>query len=203
MATSSRHRKSARSARKGGGRELVAAASGAVLLVVIAVLSAWALHSLSSVRPASPHAAAAQPASSVSPPRPPLPMGTQVRAWLTDAKPSIIALFGAADNLVTAARLGDIATTGAACQSAAGAVANLQHHMPSPDPALNTELQQAITSYQLGIRHCVSGTQHRDPIEIGEATVYTNQGNTHLQAAVGIIEHDLSAEARDHRVWTV
>ena len=206
MATSSRHRKSARSARKGGDhqrRELVAAASGAVLLVVIAVLSAWAHQSLSTVRPASPHAAAAQPASSVSPPQPPLPMGTQVRAWLTDAKPSIIALFGAADNLVTAARLGDIATTGAACQSAAGAVANLQHHMPSPDPALNTELQQAITSYQLGIRHCVSGTQHRDPIEIGEATVYTNQGNTDLQAAVGIIEHDLSAEARDHRVWTV
>jgi hypothetical protein len=202
MATSSRHRASARFSRKGGGRELVAAASGAVLLVVIAVLSAWAHHSLSSVRPASPHAAAAQPASSVCPPLPPLPMGTQVRAWLTDAKPSIILLFGAADNLVTAARLGDVARTGAACQTAAGAVANLQHHMPSPDPALNTELQQAITSYQVGIRHCVSGTQKQGPIEIGEATVYINQGSTDLQAAVGIIEDDLSSDARDHRVWT-
>ena len=130
-------------------------------------------------------------------------MGTQMQAWLTDAKPSIIALVGAADNLVTAARLGDIAVTGAACQTAAGAVANFEHHMSSPDPTLNAKLQQAITSYHVGIRHCVSGTQHRDPVEIGEATVYTNQGSTDLQAAVGIIEADLSAEARDHRVWTV
>ena len=205
MATPGRHRVPVRSARKGGDRqrrELVAAASGAVLLVVIAVLSAWA-HSLSTVRPASPHAAAAQPANSVSSPPPPLPMGTSVGAWLTDAKPSIIALFGAADNLVTAARLGDIAVTGAACQTAAGAVANLQHHIPSPDPALNTELQKSITSYQVGIRHCVSGTQNRDPIEIGEATFYINEGSTDLQAAVGIIEDDLSSDARDHRVWTV
>lgn len=206
MATPGRHRVPVRSARKGGDRqrrELVAAASGAVLLVVIAVLSAWAHHSLSTVRPVSPHAAAAQPANSVSPPLPPLPTGTSVRAWLTDAKPSIIDVFGAADNLVTAARLGDIAETGAACPTAAGAVANLQHHMPSPDPTLNAKLQQAITSYHVGIRHCVSGTQHRDPIEIGEATVYVKQGSTDLQAAVGIIEDDLSSEARDHRVWTV
>jgi hypothetical protein len=199
MATSSRHRAS----RKRGGSELVAAVGGAVLLVVIAMLSAWAHHSLSTVQPASPHAAAAQPANSMSPPLAPLPMGTQVRAWFTDAKPSIIALFGAADNLVTAARYGDIAATGAACQTTAGAVANLQHHVPSPDPALNIELQQAITSYQLGIRHCVSGTQNRDPIEIGKATGYINQGSTYLNATVGMIEDDLSSDARDNRVWTV
>ena len=82
-------------------------------------------------------------------------------------------------------------------------MANLQHHMPSPDPALNIELQQAITSYQLGIRHCVSGTQNRDPIEIGKATGYINQGSTYLNATVGMIEDDLSSDARDNRVWTV
>lgn len=199
MATSSRHRAS----RKRGGSEPVASAGGAVLLVIIAMLAAWAHHSLSTVRPASPHVAAAQPANSMSPPLAPLPMGTQVRAWFTDAKPSIIALFGAADNLVTAARYGDNAATGAACQTTAGAVANLQHHMPSPDPALNIELQQAITSYQLGIRHCVLGTQDRDPIEIGKATAFINQGSTYLNATVGMIEDDLSSDARDNRVWTV
>ena len=202
MATSGRHRVPVRSARKGGGRELVVAAGWAVLLVVIAVLSAWAHHSLSTARPASPHAAAAQPANSMSPPLPPLPVGTQVRAWFTDAKPSIIAMFVAADNFVTAARYSDIAEAGAACQTAAGAVANLQHHTPSPDPALNTKLQQAITHYQAGVRDCVAGKQDRDPVETGKAMVSFNQGSTDLQAAVGIIEDDLASEARNQRVWT-
>jgi hypothetical protein len=196
MAASSRHR----SSRKRRGPELVVAAGWAVLLVVIVVLSAWAHQSFSTVRPASPHGAAAQPASSKGLP---LAMGTQLQAWFTDAKPSIIGLFGAADNLVTAARYGDIAATGAACETTAGAVANMQHHMPSPDPALNIELQRAITSYQEGIRHCVSGVQKRDPVEIGEATVHTNRGSSDLQAAVGIIEDDLTSDARDNRVWTV
>jgi hypothetical protein len=55
----------------------------------------------------------------------------------------------------------------------------------------------------LGIRHCVSGTQNRDPIEIGKATGYINQGSTYLNATVGMIEDDLSSDARDNRVWTV
>jgi hypothetical protein len=198
VAASSRHS----SSRKRGRSELVASVGGAVLVVVIAVLSAWAHQSLSTVQPASPHAVAAQPANSINPPLAPLPMGAQVRAWFTDAKPPIIAAFGAADNLVTAAEFSDIATTGAACHTTAGAVANLQHHMPSPDPTLNTELQRAITSYQAGIRHCVSGTQNRDPIEIGEATVNIKRGSSYLNATVGIIEDDLSSDARDHKVWT-
>ena len=112
MATYSHHLVSARSPRKLGGRQLVVAVGGAVLLVVIVVLSAWAHHSLSASRQASQHAAAAQPASSISPPLPALPVGPQLRAWFTDAKPSITAMFVAADNFVTAARYSDIAGAG-------------------------------------------------------------------------------------------
>jgi hypothetical protein len=185
-----------------GDRELIIAVGWAALLVVIIVLSAWAHHSLSPARQASPHAAAAQPASTISPPVPALPVGPQLRAWFTDAKPSITAMFIAADNFVTAARYGDVAGAGAACQTAADALAKLQHHTPSPDPALNTKLQQAITNYQAGIRHCVTGRQDRDPAETGKAMVSLSQGSTDLQAAVGIIEEDLASEARDQRVWT-
>ncbi|MFZ3305601.1 MAG: hypothetical protein WA622_02060 [Mycobacterium sp.] len=202
MATYSQHRGSARSPRTLGGRELVVAVGWAALLVVIVVLSAWAHHSLSPARQASPHAAAAQPAISISPPLPALPVGPQLRAWFTDAKPSITAMFIAADNFVTAARYGDVAGAGAACQTAADALAKLQHHTPSPDPALNTKLQQAITNYQAGIRHCVAGKQDREPAETGKAMVSISQGSTDLQAAVGIIEEDLATEARDQRVWT-
>ena len=202
MATYSHHRASARSLRKWGGRQLVMPVGWAVLLVVIVVLSAWAHYSLSASRQASPHAAAAQPASSTSPPLPALPVGPQLRAWFTDAKPSITAMFIAADNFVTAARYSDIAGAGAACQTPADALAKLQQHTPSPDPALNTKLQQAITHYQAGVRDCVAGKQDRDPVETGKAMVSISQGSTDLQAAVGIIEEDLASEERDQRVWT-
>lgn len=195
MAKSGHHRGQGKNQQR---HELVAAAGWAVLVVVIAVLSTWAHHSLSTARPAASHAAVTQPANSFSPP---LPMGTQVHAWLNDAEPSINALFIAADNIVATATQADIAGTAAACQSAAGAAANLQHHLPSPDPALTTALQQAIDSYQVGIRHCISGTQNRDAV-IGEATVYINQGSTDLQEAVDILNGDLSSDARDTPVLT-
>ena len=194
MATYSYHRASARSV----------AVGWAVLLVVVVVLTALAHYSLSASRQASPHAVAAPPASSVSPPPRTVPVGPQLRAWFTHAGPSITVMFIAADNFVTAARYGDIARAGAACQTAADALAKFQQQTPSPDPypALNTKLQQAITDYQAGVRDCVAGKQDRDPVETGKAIVSFNQGSTDLQAAVGIIEEDLAYEARDQRVWT-
>ena len=200
MATYSHYRVLARSPL--GGRQLVIAVGSAVLLVGIAVLSAWAHHSLSAPRQSSQHAPAAQPATPNSPPPPGLPVSQPLRAWSTDAKPSIRAMFIAADNFVTAARYGDIAAAGGACHTAANALATLQQHMPSPDPALNTSLQQAITHYQAGVRDCVAGKQDRDPVETGKAMVSINHGSTDLQAAVGILEEDLASEARDQRVWT-
>lgn len=197
MTTSARHR----SLFECGGREVVAT-GWAVLLVVIAVLSNWAHQDLSTARRQSAHSAEAQPARSMSSPPPPLAAGTRMQAWFTDAKPSIIALFGAADDLVTAARYGNVTAAGGACQTVAGAVGDLQRHVPSPDPALNTKLQQAIASYQEGIRHCIPGAQNRDPLEISEARGSTSWGSAQLQAAVGIIEDDLAADARDSRVWT-
>jgi hypothetical protein len=194
MATSAHHC----SLRDRGGRALVAT-SWAVLVVVIAVLSNWAHQDMSDARP-SPHSAAAQ---SMSPPLTPVTVGMQLQAWLNDAKPSIVALFGAADDLVTAARYGEVAATGGACQLVAGAVGDVQRHVPSPDQTLNAKLQQAITSYQEGIRHCVPGAQNRDPVEISEARASTSRGSAELQAAVGIIEDDLCSDARDNRVWTV
>jgi hypothetical protein len=200
VATYSHYRVLARSPL--GGRQLVIAVGSAVLLVVIAVLSAWAHHSLSAPRHTSQHAPAAQPATSISPPPPGLPVSQPLRAWSTDAKPSIRAMFIAADNFVVAARYGDIAAAGTACHNTADALATLQQHTPSPDPALNTKLQQAITHYRTGVRDCVAGKEDRDPVETGKAMVSINHGSTDLQAAVGILEEDLALEARDQRVWT-
>lgn len=204
MATSSRHRAPVRSALKAGAnppakqgryqrRELAAATGGAVLLVVIAMLSAWAHYSVSTFRPASPHAAAVQPANS---------MRTPLGAWLNDAEPSINALVVARENIVVAAVQGDIAGTRTACQTAAGALATLQEHLPSPNLGLTNTLQQAINNYRVGVRHCMLGTQKQDAVEIGEATVYIKQGYTDLQKAIRILEDDLSSDARFPDVLT-
>ncbi|MBS4730722.1 hypothetical protein MSM1_21220 [Mycobacterium sp. SM1] len=86
----------------------------------------------------------------------------------------------------------DLAGTGAACRTADDAVARLQHHLPSPDPWLNTALQQALGDYHVGLRYCVQGVQNRDANDIEQAATYLRQGDAGLQAAVDILQRDLS-----------
>ena len=192
MATSRRHRAQGRHQQR---HELVAAAGGAVLVVVIAVLSMWAHHRLSHAQPAATSTATVLPAGATSGPRsPPAPPRVQLRAWLDDAEPSINAVI-AGDNVVGTATRGDIAGTATACQTAAGALASARQHLPSPDPALNTALQQAFSDYQAGIRYCIPGTQKQDAVEIGKAAGFIDQGKVVLQRAFDIIEADLSADS--------
>jgi hypothetical protein len=207
MAASSRHSASACSARGRGvnqlgkqGRyqrhELAAAAGWAMLVVLIAVLSAWAHHSLSTARPAPSNTATTLRASALSaPPSPSPPLSVQLRAWRDEAEPSINALIIAGDNAVASAAQGDIAGTDAACQTAAGAVASAEQHLPSPDPALNTALQQAFNDYQARIRYCISGTQNQNAIDIGKGAGFIDQGKIDLQKALDILEADLSSDS--------
>lgn len=215
MATSSRHRAPVRPRLNDGDtalgtsawhqrHELIAAAGGAMLLVVIAVLSGWAHYSLSNARPVLPHAATAAPATGVAEPLTSPRPGGQLRGWLAQAEPSINALIAARRAITAAAAADDIVATGAACESADVAVTGAQHHMPSPDPELNTALQQAIDSYRVGLGYCVRGVQTHDGTKIAHAARYIERGNVELQAALAIIDRDLPEnQPRDPRVLTV
>jgi hypothetical protein len=125
--------------------ERKAAAGDAVLLVVIAVLSGWAHHSLSTARPVAPNTTATPSADTTASPLTSPPLRVQLRTWLTRAEPSIDALVDARHEIASAAANHDITGTSAACRTADGAVANLQHNLPSPDPALTAALQKAIS----------------------------------------------------------
>lgn len=197
MARSSRHRAHPRGRQGRYQRhEMVAGVSGAVLVLVIAVLSACAHHSLPTSRPAATITAAVRPASAASAaPLPSPPLRVQLRAWLDDAEPSINALVVAGANVVATATRGDIAGTGTACQTAADALASARQHLPSPDPALNTALQQAFSDYRAGIRCSIPGTQNQDAIDMGQAPGFIDQGKTGLQNAFDILEADLSADS--------
>ncbi|OBH12342.1 hypothetical protein A9X04_17345 [Mycobacterium sp. E3247] len=183
--------------------ELITVAAGAVLLVVIGVLSGWAHYSLSTAHLALPNTAAA-PASASQPPLTPQRMSAQLRAWLTQAQPSIDALVAARHEIATAAANDDLAGTEATCRSADGAVTSLQRYLPSPDPALSTVLQQATNSYHVGLRYCISGVQRYDGNDIMQAVAYINQGTADLQRATDTLQHDLAyVEPHDPNVMTV
>ena len=203
MAMSSRHRATMRSWPKEGTpdkpasyqrHELVAAAAGAVLLVVIGALSGWAHYSLSTARPVLANTAATTQASAATPLASP-PMRAQMRTWLTPAQPSINALLTARHEITSAAAIDDIDGTGAACQTADGAVTSVQHHLPSPDPALSAALQRAMNSYRVGLGYCIAGAQNQDGNDIEHAVTYINQGNAGLQAAMDLLECDLPNSA--------
>jgi hypothetical protein len=183
--------------------ELIVAAAGAVLLVVIGVLSGWAHYSLSTARPVLANTAATTRASAATPLASP-PMRAQMRTWLTRAQPSINALLTARHEITSAAAIDDIDGTGAACQTADGAVTSVQHHLPSPDPALTAALQRAMNTYRVGLGYCITGAQNQDGNDLEHAVTYINQGNAGLQAAVDLLECDLpNSEPRDPGVMTV
>lgn len=215
MAECIHHRAAARSCRTEGAEthskrwryrrhELVAMAGGAVLLVVIAVLSAWAHHSLSTARPVLSDTAALPPASGSAPPLASRPMRAELRSWLMRAGSSIDALVAVRSEITAAAADHDLAATSAACRIAEGAAASVQQYLPSPDPALNTALQQAINSYHVGLRYCIKGAQSRNSADILQAATYIRQANVDLQAAVDIIGNDLpDSGPADQGVMTI
>ncbi len=215
MATSSRHRAPGRPPLEDGDHapgapasyprlDLLAATGGALLLVVIAVLSGWAHHSLANPRPVPPHAGAPAPATGVAEPRMSAHAGLRLRDWLTRAEPSIDALAAARRTVTAAAAGGDLAATGVACTGADAAVTGAQRQLPSPDPDLNAALQRAIESYLVGLRHCVVGVRQHDGIEIARAAGYIDQGNRELRAALAILDRDLpGVQPREPGVLTV
>ena len=174
-------------------RELIIAASEAMLVVLIAALATWAHHSLSTARSTTPAAAAATSPSRSSASLPAsMPMSVQLRAWRTEAEPSINALMTARGNIAATAAKHDLAGTAVACRTAGGAITNSRQHLPSPDPDLNAALEQAITSYQAGLGYCLAGAHNQDAASLRQAAAFFNQGDTALQSAIDILEHGQS-----------
>ena len=177
---------------------------GAALVAVIAVLSAWAHHSMSTTHPSPSNPATTLPASAaLAAPLPPPAPRDQLRAWRDGAEPSMDVLLVAGGAVVGSVTQGDVGGTGAACQTTADAVTSVQRHLPSPDPTLNTVLQQAFNDYQAGVRHCISGTQKQDAVDILRGAGFVSQGRVDLLKAYDILEADLSPDSADYPVLTV
>lgn len=163
----------------------ITAMSWAGLLVIIAVVSAWA-HFGSRTSPDN----AAMPNASAP------PMRVQLGAWLTESERLIHDLVTARNNIAAAAAQRDLTATGAACRTATNAVANLHRKMPSPEPTLNSTLEHAITSYDAGLPHCISAARTQDGPGLAQAASYITEGDDAMRAALDFLGPKSGGEPR-------
>ncbi|MEB3980686.1 hypothetical protein OQ968_05340 [Mycobacterium sp. 663a-19] len=174
---------------------LAALVAGGILALAAAGLSYDNTRPLPSPGPGSATTsvvAAPLPPSTVTLTPTPPPMDVQLRAWLSGTLEPIQELRGAFQRVSVAAANKDIAGVGAGCRDAYAANAELQRKMPSPDPALNVPLQQAISDYDTGLHYCISGVDDYDVNELSRGGTFVQEGNAYLEQAVEILKRDLS-----------
>jgi hypothetical protein len=126
-----------------------------------------------------------------------------MHAWLDESQPSINIVVSARNNLAAAASRRDIPGTGIACQTATDAVANLRMHMPSPEAAVNQSLQQAITSYTIGLPHCISASRTVGGEGMQRAASYISQGDDAMKLALNILGNESAPESNQMGVLIV
>jgi hypothetical protein len=163
-----------------------------VFFIVAVAVSMWVYQRSDGQQPQTLDSAALAPPSASDP-----QMRVQLRAWLTDSEPMIDALVIARNNIATAAGQRDVAATGAACQSATGAVADLHRKMPSPDPMLNSQFLQAISDYDVGLPYCISGNGMQ------QAATYLSQADAAMHAAFDMLGHVPGCEPQQSGVLIV
>ncbi|MBV8785649.1 MAG: hypothetical protein JOZ00_03065 [Mycobacterium sp.] len=106
--------------------------------------------------------------------------------WLTRSQGSIDGVVAAREGIAAAAARQDVAATGAACQAATGAVADLHRQLPSPEQTLNSTLQYALGSYEIGLPYCVSGAKTYDAEALMRAAAYITRGDIFMRMALDI-----------------
>jgi hypothetical protein len=123
--------------------------------------------------------------------------------WLEQSEPLIHDLVAARNDVATAAGHRDLVKTGAACQTATGAIAHLHQQLPSPDPVLNKTLQQAISSYAAGLPSCILGASAKDGEGLHRAATWISDGDAAMQAALDILDNASAAQPRNLGVLVV
>ena len=78
-----------------------------------------------------------------------------------------------------------------ACSKYHDGVAGLQGHMPPPDPALATELQAALSDYDVAMHFCMEATSDVDTNELHHSLEFLRSGNAAMRRAGTILNQDL------------
>jgi hypothetical protein len=125
-------------------------------------------------------------------PTPP-PMSVQLRTWDSGIESHFQQLADAGASMAAAAKHQNIVGIGASCQQLHDAAANMQQHMPSPDPELTHELQAAISDYDAGTHFCMAGTKSYDMEELNQMITFLTSANDHMDTAVTVLHRDMGS----------
>jgi hypothetical protein len=120
----------------------------------------------------------------------PRPLKLQVREWYDAVQPYFAELDDAGQRMVAAARSEDLTDFGSACQQLHDAAANIQDHMPTPDPDLTKQVQGAISDFDAASHFCISGTQNLNMGELNDALPLLASAQTKMDTAMSILERD-------------
>lgn len=173
-------------------RTRVAAVCAVVLFMIVAAVSVWVYPRSPTGQSDSLDGVSTSASSTLG-----TQMRVQLRAWLTESGPVINAVVIARNNIAAAAAERDVAATGTACQSATGAVADLHHQLPSPEPALTTTFAQAVSNYDVGLPYCIGASGVRDGRGLQLAATFITQADTAMHAALDFLQHVPGCEPRD------
>jgi predicted metal-binding membrane protein len=121
---------------------------------------------------------------------PPIATTPSIHGWLDRSERLINDVIAARNAIAAAAAHHDIAGTGAACQTATGAIAHLHQEMPSPEPVLNSTLQQAISDYSTGLHYCISAGRTEDGEGLPQAATYISQGDDAMRVVLDILSNE-------------
>ena len=180
MATASLHRAGAgiplQKIDRYGYERRVTAVGWAALLIVIAVLSVWAYCRMSTGPSNLPDNEAVSP------------LPGSLSAWLAKSQPLIDHLVAERNNIAAAAGRRDAAATGAACQSATGAVSELHRQLPGPERVLNMTLQQAVQYYETGLPYCIAAARTEDARGMQQAATHIRHGDAFMRKALTFLD---------------
>jgi hypothetical protein len=122
-------------------------------------------------------------------PTPP-PLSVQVQKWYSGVQPYFSELADAGHNMATAAQNEDLTGFGIACQRLHDAAADIQDHMPTPDPDLTKQVQGAISDFNAASHFCMAGSTNLDVGELADALPLLASANSKMDTAMSILQRD-------------
>ena len=111
-----------------------------------------------------------------------------LKAWRTDAQPSIDKMNDGMAWFEGAVRSSDYTGALDACRSFAGGVDNLERHLPSPDDGVTAVLKEAVSHFRDFDRECLTVNAAMTQDQADLVVSYRDKGIERIKTAVGMMD---------------
>ena len=112
-----------------------------------------------------------------------------LKAWRTDAQPSIDKMNDAMAWFEGAVKSSDFTGAVDACRSFAGGVDSLERHLPSPNDDVTAVLKDAVSHFHDFDRECPSVNAEMTQDQANLVVSYRDKGVERIKTAVDMMDH--------------